>query len=407
MKDISLAAGGLLQALSETPVQANGTAGDQATGRLNFTLPEMALDAIGQRVHAAKSPAHDPAAKSGDDDQSAQMQMLLSLFLNQGAAAEPAARMQLSTPNASGKLLQALSLTQGQPAALAQKQSGFFASVSNKTADEVKAQIGNLTAGDAANRLSPKLQAVLASLMASAPAQDSGTPAQQAQLVQSAAQNLRAVAPQAVAQTAPQNLKVDAAPREKESRVAPRIAAADKSAEKPDAQKGNLSAMLLNTTFVKHAATVDNAASVPETTFKLNTQGEEWGEQLTGLLKDRIQFQLNEHQQISTIRLDPPALGKLNISIQLDAGKLVVHIDASQADVSRTLSQLSDNLRQHLTQQNFMQVDVQVSSDGRSQQQSQQGNQGRSQQQQQIVSAAELESEENNGNQNESVLIKV
>ncbi len=271
----------------------------------------------------------------------------------------------------------------------------------------MKAQIGNLTAGDSANKLSPKLQAVLASLMASAPAQDTGTPAQQAQLVQSAAQNLRAVAPQAVAHAAPQNLKVDAAPREKASRVAPRIAAADKPAEKPEAQKGNLSAMLLNTTFVKHAATVDNAASVPETTFKLNTQGEEWGEQLTGLLKDRIQFQLNEHQQISTIRLDPPALGKLNISIQLDAGKLVVHIDASQADVSRTLSQLSDNLRQHLTQQNFMQVDVQVSSDGRSQQQSQQGNQGRSQQQQQIVSAAELESEENNGNQNESVLIKV
>ena len=364
MKDISLAAGSMLQALSETPVQKNGAPNEQDSERTPFTLPDMALDAIGQRVHGAKSGAHK-STKAGDSEQNAQMQMLLSLFLAQGAQPDLTQRVQLIAPYQTGKLLGA----------------GIIAGASN---------------GSAAP-LSPKLQAVLSTLMSSMPQQDTGTPAQQAQLVQNAAQNLRAIA----TQNAPQEIKTEAAPRLKDNRVAPRITAADK----PDAQKTNQTAMLLNTTFVKNAAMTDSATATPVTTLKLDTQTADWGEQLSSVLKDRIQFQLNEQQQTSTIRLDPPSLGKMSISIQLDAGKLVVHIDASQADVSRALTQLSDNLRQHLTQQNFMQVDVQVSSDGRSQQDPRQGNQERSQQQ--IVSAAELESEDNNGKQNESVLIKV
>mgnify|MGYP003392527098 CR=1 FL=1 len=54
---------------------------------------------------------------------------------------------------------------------------------------------------------------------------------------------------------------------------------------------------------------------------------DELGEKLTTLLKDQIHFQLNKQQQISTIRLDPPSLGKLEIAVQLDNGKLMVHID--------------------------------------------------------------------------------
>ena len=144
--------------------------------------------------------------------------------------------------------------------------------------------------------------------------------------------------------------------------------------------------------------------ALPEPVLTVNTQSEDWGEQLTSLLKDRIQFQIGQQQQTTTIRLDPPALGKLEISIQIDAGKLVVHIGASQADVCRSLQQLSDNLRQQLTEQNFVQVQVQVSPDGQSQQQDRRQGSG---QQQQIISAIELENEDNNFKQNDSVLIKV
>ncbi|STK08205.1 lateral flagellar hook length control protein (FliK-like) [Escherichia coli] len=82
------------------------------------------------------------------------------------------------------------------------------------------------------------------------------------------------------------------------------------------------------------------------------------GRKLTTLLKDQIHFQLNKQQQISTIRLDPPSLGKLEIAVQLDNGKLMVHIGANQSEVCRALQQFSDDLRQHLTAQNFMEVNV-------------------------------------------------
>ncbi|MFI3382281.1 flagellar hook-length control protein FliK [Escherichia albertii] len=128
---------------------------------------------------------------------------------------------------------------------------------------------------------------------------------------------------------------------------------------------------------------------------------EELGEKLTTLLKDQIQFQLNKQQQISTIRLDPPSLGKLEIAVQLDSGKLMVHIGANQSEVCRALQQFSEDLRQHLTAQNFMEVNVQVSSEGQSQQQQQSGRQ------QEEVSAALLLNDEPPFQQNESVLIKV
>jgi flagellar hook-length control protein FliK len=130
---------------------------------------------------------------------------------------------------------------------------------------------------------------------------------------------------------------------------------------------------------------------------------DELGEKLTALLKDRIQFQLGQQQQVSTIRLDPPSLGKLEIAVQLDAGKLMVHIGANQSDVCRSLQQFSENLRQHLTAQNFMEVNVQVSSEGQSQQQQQQ----QSDHQQDEVTSALMLNDEPQFQRNESVLIKV
>ncbi|EFA0662166.1 flagellar hook-length control protein FliK, partial [Escherichia coli] len=79
-----------------------------------------------------------------------------------------------------------------------------------------------------------------------------------------------------------------------------------------------------------------------------------------------------------------------------------VHIGANQSEVCRALQQFSDDLRQHLTAQNFMEVNVQVSSEGQSQQQQQQSGH-----QQEEVSAALLLDDAPQFPQNESVLIKV
>lgn len=152
----------------------------------------------------------------------------------------------------------------------------------------------------------------------------------------------------------------------------------------------------------------NSRASVIETakTAPLMTQQEEWGEKLTGLLKDRIHFQINQQQQISTIRLDPPSLGKLDIAIQLDAGKLAVHINASQPDVGRSLQQLSEQLRQQLTGQHFSQVDVNVTTQSGGDRQQQQQQQ-RQQQDETILTARAISSEPDGEQQHDPLLIKV
>ncbi|MRS15520.1 flagellar hook-length control protein FliK [Enterobacteriaceae bacterium RIT691] len=137
-----------------------------------------------------------------------------------------------------------------------------------------------------------------------------------------------------------------------------------------------------------------------------STNLDELGEKLNMLLKDRIQFQLDNQQQVSTIRLDPPSMGKLEIAVHLDGNQnLTVHIGASQSDVLKTLQQFSDQLRQHLVQHNFMQVNVQVSPDGQSHQHQHQQQQ-RENEESTILASARIE-DTDEGRQNESVLLKV
>jgi flagellar hook-length control protein FliK len=89
-----------------------------------------------------------------------------------------------------------------------------------------------------------------------------------------------------------------------------------------------------------------------------------WGEQMLHALRDSIDLQLRHGSQQATIRLDPAELGSLEIQLSHEAGRLHVQINAGQADVARLLQQTSDRLRQELVGQNFMQVSVEVSSDG-------------------------------------------
>ncbi|MCS2171901.1 flagellar hook-length control protein FliK [Scandinavium sp. TWS1a] len=134
-----------------------------------------------------------------------------------------------------------------------------------------------------------------------------------------------------------------------------------------------------------------------------HTDMDDLGEKLNNMLKDRIQFQLDNQQQMSTIRLDPPSMGKLEIVVHLDGNQnLNVHIGASQTEVMKTLQQFSDHLRQHLVQQNFMQVNVQVSPDGQSQQQHQQ----RQDEDVTILSSKDFD-DAPELTQNENVLLKV
>ncbi|SNY67952.1 flagellar hook-length control protein FliK [Enterobacter sp. CC120223-11] len=100
----------------------------------------------------------------------------------------------------------------------------------------------------------------------------------------------------------------------------------------------------------------------------VDTEDNRWSQQLQSALGDRLQIQVKNQIQHATIRLDPPDMGKIDISLQVDNGRMQVQINASHAEVYRALQQTSNDLRQSLTEQNFIQVNVQVSSQSGQQQ---------------------------------------
>lgn len=347
MKTLSLLSEAMGQLLSALPVKPQGE-GSVA----GFSLPDDHHRKHAEKPHPAEKIIADPRE---------QLDLLLAHFLTPSAT-DPG-------PDAAAPLMQMAARAGEQSKTDAQPMIDPLASLLTD---------------------SPKLQTVMATLLAAQPL-TGDTPQQQATLARSAAENLQAIAPRQTA--APQ---ADAKPRV--MRSAPRV----ETAAPPRHDKLTPS-VLASATFASEMRPPQefDARTQP---LNLSADSAEWGDKLTSLLKDRIHFQIGQQQQSSTIRLDPPSLGKIEIAIHMEAGKLVVHIGASQADVCRSLQQLSDNLRQQLTGQNFVGVEVHVSQDGQSQQQQERQSQ---QQSAQIHSAVELEEEDTPTRQNDSVLIKV
>lgn len=116
-------------------------------------------------------------------------------------------------------------------------------------------------------------------------------------------------------------------------------------------------------------ATPAAAPATTTTTLKMDPEPSRWGEQLQRALGERLQVQVKQQLQHATIRLDPPDMGKIDISMQVESGRVQVQINASHAEVYRALQQTSNDLRQSLTEQHFVQVNVQVSSQSGGQQQ--------------------------------------
>lgn len=94
----------------------------------------------------------------------------------------------------------------------------------------------------------------------------------------------------------------------------------------------------------------------------LDTTQADMPQQLQHALGERLNVQVNKQIQHATIRLDPPDMGKIEIVLHFEAGKLQVQISAGQSDVYRALQQVSNELRQALTEQHFVDVEVQISS---------------------------------------------
>ncbi|WP_145586699.1 flagellar hook-length control protein FliK [Yersinia rochesterensis] len=114
------------------------------------------------------------------------------------------------------------------------------------------------------------------------------------------------------------------------------------------------------------------AAPRMESQLTLVANQKEWSQQLHNVLGERLQLQVEDKVRHATIRLDPPHMGKIDISVHMEGGKLQVHINASQGDVYRALQQSCAELRQTLTGQNSAAVEVQISANSQQQQRQQQ-----------------------------------
>ncbi|WP_196207518.1 flagellar hook-length control protein FliK [Citrobacter sp. Res13-Sevr-PEB04-36] len=382
-------------ALAEaTPGKATISPPATTTGGSTFSLPQAGLNAVAERLLGVKT-QHQQASiakRQSDDADPAAMQALLAMLLAQPAqSAVPAG----SQKQPDGEMLKML----------AQVQSGNTGSpilhqlVSSMSQQGKADAVPSPSTSDLAS-LPPKIQALLASLTEDMP---QATPDQQAKLATFSAQDLRAISPEKPALSTMQQISARV---KTEENGFPRSLAVKKSdgitVNQPVSAQNLLNSAVQGNQPANAVADRSVMSAQASTPMEMST--DELGEKLTALLKDRIQFQLGQQQQISTIRLDPPSLGKLEIAVQLDAGKLMVHIGANQSDVCRSLQQFSENLRQHLTAQNFMEVNVQVSSEGQSQQQH---NQQQSGHQQDEVTSALMLNDEPQFQRNESVLIKV
>ncbi|MGO5000406.1 flagellar hook-length control protein FliK [Oceanisphaera sp. W20_SRM_FM3] len=94
-----------------------------------------------------------------------------------------------------------------------------------------------------------------------------------------------------------------------------------------------------------------------------STNKAQLGAQLLHTLKEKVELQLNQEVQQARIKLDPPEMGRLELSIRLEGDKLHIHIAASQGAVRDALNAHADRLRNDLLPHHSGGVEVSVGQD--------------------------------------------
>lgn len=86
---------------------------------------------------------------------------------------------------------------------------------------------------------------------------------------------------------------------------------------------------------------------------------------LEALLGERLQTQIAKRSEHATVRLDPPSMGTIEISVRHEAGQLHVQLRASNSEVARQLQAIGETLRQDLVQRQHETVSVHVADSSR------------------------------------------
>lgn len=104
------------------------------------------------------------------------------------------------------------------------------------------------------------------------------------------------------------------------------------------------------------------AAPQPGDALQLSGNPDQWQQPLRAALGDRLQLQLARNDERAVIRLEPPNMGSVEISVRHSGGALQVNIAASHSEVLRQLNAIGDTVRQDLSQRQLGDVAVTVSS---------------------------------------------
>lgn len=98
----------------------------------------------------------------------------------------------------------------------------------------------------------------------------------------------------------------------------------------------------------------------------LPTDPARFGQRLLQLLQDKVDLQLGLGLNKALIRLDPPSLGSIELSVQLDGDKLSVQLHSSNAQLREAMGQGLEQLRANLQHKlgSELQIELQLSADG-------------------------------------------
>lgn len=102
--------------------------------------------------------------------------------------------------------------------------------------------------------------------------------------------------------------------------------------------------------------------------IKMTSSQSSWGQQLVETLKERVEMQINQNVKQAHIRLDPPELGKLELTVRFEGEKLSVQVNAANPALRDALLQSSDRLRMSLMTHHSGGVEVNVGQGDRQQQ---------------------------------------
>ena len=143
--------------------------------------------------------------------------------------------------------------------------------------------------------------------------------------------------------------------------AAPAPVAGPDSGASADGQAGQNAAGPDTGFAIAPAAPNGPAAAPREGALTLSGPPTAWRQSLQEALGERLNLQLGKNAEQATIRLEPPMLGRVEISIRHIAGSLEVNITATHSEVLRQLNTVSDNLRNDLAARQYTDVSVNVS----------------------------------------------